>query len=311
MEVLEEAMTTKEQPTSANKPGSFRERMAEGRRVASAGAAVLSQDRELYVFPVAASLFGLLALYWIGFDMIAAQIKMVLSLFDLKWVIIAAILAFVYFIIQRFIITVCSMSLLVAVEMRLDGRDPRVIDGIRGMLKRFRSILGYSLVSGFLGLFLRGTVALILFKPVTDKLAGMSWGAANFLVVPVMLAENCGPVEAIKRATIYMRQTFGEHPEQNFQTRPLFLAFYLPILIAGLALAALFAWVRREFVSQLALFVSVFLLVCVWTAGSTISSLWSVAVYRYIRGAKTPESFQPELLAHAFKPGEKDEQETA
>jgi hypothetical protein len=297
-------MTTVQQPASVSKSASFRKRLAEGRRVAAAGAAVLSKDRELYVFPVAASVLGLLGLLWIGFDMIVAQIKMVLSLFELQWVITAAVLAFVYFIIQRFIITVCMMSLLVAVEIRLDGGDPRVIDGMRGMLKHFRSIVGYSLVSGFLGLFLRGTIALILFKPVTDKLAGMSWGAANFLVVPVMLAENCGPVDAIQRSITYLRETFGEHPEQNYQTRPLIWTFYVPILVAGLALATLFAWLRHDLVSQAALIISAFLLVCVWTAASTISALWSVAVYRHIRQAKTPESFDRDLLEHAFRPGE-------
>ena len=45
---------------------------------------------------------------------------------------------------------------------------------------------------------------------------GMAWGAATFFVVPVLVVEKVGPVDALKRSFAILKRTWGEMLTANF-----------------------------------------------------------------------------------------------
>ena len=119
-------------------------------------------------------------------------------------------LLFLFYLVQYTVIFFANSALVGAAMIRLRGGDPTLamVSGLR--FSRFGAIFGYALIAATVGIILqalskRGTLANIV-----RSLVGMAWNLATYLVVPVLVVENVGPIEAIKRSANLLRRTWGE-----------------------------------------------------------------------------------------------------
>ena len=76
---------------------------------------------------------------------------------------------------------------------------------------RVPQIAGWALLSATVGLVLR------IIESRSEKvgqlvsgLLGMAWSIVTYLVVPVLVVEKAGPIEAVKRSTALLKKTWGE-----------------------------------------------------------------------------------------------------
>ena len=67
-------------------------------------------------------------------------------------------------------------------------------------------------------------------------LVGAAWAYMTFFVIPVLIVEGVGPIEAIKRSAGYCRRTWGEQLVSNFGFALLQIGV---VLIAALPIVAL------------------------------------------------------------------------
>ncbi len=102
--------------------------------------------------------------------------------------------------------------------IRLRGGDPTVDDGFRIALKHVGPILGYAFVAATVGMILRwlsersGTLGRIVVS-----LVGIAWNVTTYLTVPVLVMEEVGPIEAIKRSASLLKKSWGEQIVDNKQ----------------------------------------------------------------------------------------------
>ena len=114
------------------------------------------------------------------------------------------------------IATFFNAALIGATLKRLRGGDPTFRDGLQIAFGRIGSILGYSAIAATVGVVLQ--VIRSKSNAVGDVAAGVlgvAWGVATFLVVPVLVAEDIGPADAVKRSGSLLKKTWGEQVVGN------------------------------------------------------------------------------------------------
>lgn len=275
--------------------------------------AVLRQDKELMLFPLLSAI-GLIAVT-ITFVVPMAALgifetvsttstqggEVVLS--DGQTVTLAVI-GFLYYFVSYLIIIFSNSALIGAAMMRLRGEDPTVQDGFRIASSRLGPIVGYALIAATVGMILQSlrNNRRNIISQIVGSLLGMAWSLLTFLVVPVLVMENAGPIEAIKRSSSLLKQTWGENIAANvgvglFQ----FLAMLAVGLVIGLPLYLLVTVVNTTIVTIFAIAVVVIAMAIVALFFSAIMGIFQAALYNYATGGEADTFFDPALVRGAFQ----------
>lgn len=266
--------------------------------------AVLRADKELVVFPIV-SMIGVI-IVTIAFLVPAAA----LGVFDYvssegaegSFPVMGIVLAFVFYVVMYFIIIFCNAALMGAAKIRLDGGDPTLGDGFRIAFQHAGAILGYAMIAATVGMILRwiseeaGTVGKIV-----AGILDFAWNVVTFLVVPVLVVEGVGPIEAIKRSGSLLKKTWGEQLIGNFSIGLVFgllslaviLVVGVPLILIGTALGTVG--------TVAAILVLVVLIAGLGMVGSALNGIYAVAVYRYAIEGEAGAFFDNEVVQGAFR----------
>jgi hypothetical protein len=135
---------------------------------------------------------------------------------------------------------------------------------------------------------------------IVSLIGNMAWGLITFLVVPILVVEGVGPIEAIKRSASLLRKTWGEQIVGNFSIGLVIgLAFLVVAVLGGLGVFALFNLAMALGVVSAVILVAGLILLAL--VGSTLSGIFNIALYRYAVGKDSGEFFPQETLAGAFR----------
>lgn len=275
------------------------EKLTNSWELVKASAHVLQKDKELIVFPLVS-----------GFALILVTISFFVPLAFFGDLSVpgngAGPLAygvyFVFYVVQSFVIFFCNSALVGAVMIRLDGGNPTLGDGFRIAFKRLGPIFGYAVIASTVGLILKAVSERSgLLGRIVIGLVGFAWNLATYLVVPVLVTHDIGPLEAIQESARTLRKTWGEQLIGNTGIGFVFglvslawAAINLPLLF--LAISAGQAVLIGVVVASLVLG---FLLIGLINA--TLSGIYSAALYRF---ASTGQGgpFATAKLESAFMP---------
>ena len=264
-----------------------------------ASAGVLAQDKELLVFPLLSAICTLLV--------VAAFVLPALGLRALDGVRSGGVsgamyvLGFLFYLVQYFVIFFFNSALVGAALIRLDGGDPTLRDGLRIASSKWVSILGYAAIAATVGLILRSLQerAGWLGRIVVGFL-GVAWTVASFLVVPVLVSRDVGPLDAIKESALLLKKTWGENLIGQGGVGLVFSLIFVAMTVLG-ALAIVGAAMSGSGVViglVVALVVIAFLLAALIHAA--LSGIYSAALYRYAVGQEASIGFDGQLLQRAF-----------
>ena len=206
-------------------------RMTRGFRLAKASWTVLRDDAQLIWLPVIATLamlvfaaIVLLPLHGMLTDQGAGGMR----------VVVLAAVAFVAVFISVF----ANASIVAAATDRMHGGRGSVSDGLRLAWSKVDKIIAWSALSATVGLVLRvfeerGGA----FGAIVGRLVGAAWSAITFFVVPVILFEPVGTIDAVKRSGSIFRQRWGEQFVGNASIGIVFLLGILPVAFITMILA--------------------------------------------------------------------------
>src|SRR5581483_11173043 len=83
--------------------------------------------------------------------------------------------------------------------------------GFRAAMARLPQIFAWALVSATVGVLLKVIEnAHERVGAIIADLLGLAWSIMTFFVVPVLVVERVGPVDAVKRSISLLRETWGE-----------------------------------------------------------------------------------------------------
>jgi len=262
--------------------------------------AVLRSDKELLVFPLVS--FLALVVVTISFFVPFALIGGIENVSAGAPSIAEYVLAFIYYGVAYTVIFFFNTALVGAAMIRLEGGDPTLRDGIRIAGSHLPAIIGYAVIAATVGMILRaiseraGIVGQIIIGII-----GFVWNVATFLVVPVLVSENVGPIEAIKRSASLLRKTWGE---QIVASVGIGLVFGL-LVMAVVAVGVLVIVAAAAISTVLALAGVVVLVLAVGgvaLVGSALSGIFTASLYRYATKGDGGPMFRSETLSAAFRP---------
>ena len=124
---------------------------------------------------------------------------------------LAYVLLFAYYFANYFVIIFFTSALVACAIMRFEGQEPTLADGIRAAGARLPQILAWSLVSASVGVLLKALESRLEYVgQLVTGLFGMAWSVTTYFVVPVLVVEKLGPIEATKRSLSILRKRWGE-----------------------------------------------------------------------------------------------------
>lgn len=212
--------------------------------------------------------------------------------------------ALLFYLVTYFITLFFNTALVGAAMIRMDGGNPRLADGLRIAWDRKGRIFGYACIAATVGLLLRAIEERVGWVgQLVVKLIGVGWAVATFLVVPVIVTRDVGPVEAVKESADLLRRTWGENLIGNAGFGLVFGIAYVALVVLGVFLAALAAQVGSAVLIGLVILIAVIALLALSALQATMQGVYAAALYRYATDHQTPlPGFGPQLLGHAFGP---------
>lgn len=265
-----------------------------------ASASVLKADRRLLVFPLISGCAMLMVLLCFALPMFG------LGAFDgLRGDGESAAtysLGFLFYVVQYVVIFYFNSALVACVLMRLDGGTPAVKDGLRVANSRFGTILGYAVISATVGVILRAIQERVGFlgRFITG-LFGIVWNMATFLVVPVLVARDVGPVRSVRESAALLKRTWGENVVGQVGLGIAFSIIQLGIIVGGIAVVGLAVYLNFALLAiPLAILIVAAVLATV-LMHAALSAIYSAALYRYATNGDTG-AFDERVLSTAFLP---------
>ncbi|MEL7210220.1 MAG: DUF6159 family protein, partial [Actinomycetota bacterium] len=99
---------------------------------------------------------------------------------------------------------------------RMTGGDPTLGSALRGAGRRFHRLLPWSIVTGTVGLVLSALEDRGIVGSIVANLIDLGWRIVTFLVVPILVIEDIGPIDAVKRSGSLLKKTWGENLAAQF-----------------------------------------------------------------------------------------------
>jgi len=262
---------------------------------------VLMLDKELLLFPllsliatalVTLTFVGPLAQdqSWLRSDGSAPEIDQILAYVQL----------FLFYVCTYFTVVFFNAALIVAVHQRLTGKNPTLMDGIHGAWARKSELFGWTLLAATVGLILhsmkeraKGLTSLLI------GVTGVAWSLLTYFVVPILVVEGKGPIEAITESATMIKRMWGEELVGGISYSGISFLFSLPaILVAVLGVGSIVNGALLNGVLMIGSAIAyVFMLSLTMT---TLSSIFHTAVYHYARTGSVPQGFDATLLQSAF-----------
>jgi hypothetical protein len=264
---------------------------------------VLLTDKQLIIFPILSGIGCLFVLAGFALPFIAQpQLQNFLNnngngINPPPWLYVAA---FAYYFCSYFVVIFFNAALISCALIRFNGGTPTVADGLGAAASRLPQILAWALVSATVGVILK------LIENVHEKagalvsaLLGTAWTVITYFVVPILVVEKVGPIEAVQRSMSILRRTWGEALIGHMG-----IGFFLFLLaLPGIILAVFGAFALQTSVALgVAVLVTAGLYFLLLSAvGPALNGIFLSALYQYAANGQVPEGFDAGEMKQAFR----------
>jgi hypothetical protein len=208
-----------------------------------------------------------------------------------------------FYVAAWFVALFFNAALVGAAMIRMDGGNPTLGDGLRIAWARKGRILGYALIAATVGLALRMIEERVgWLGALVVKLVGAAWAVATFLVVPVLVTRDVGPMAAVKESAALLSETWGENIIGNFGLGLVFAAVYIAWLLVCAVLLYLAAQSGEVVLMGAVVLVGIVALLALSALQATMQGIYAAALYRHATqpGTSVP-GFPQELMQNAFR----------
>ena len=260
---------------------------------------ILKDNRYLMAYPVVGIAMGI-----IPFAVMLAGVLFLAA--NQNWIGWGLIVVGVYLL--TLVGTWIQAGLTVSAAAELEGGHSSLGHGLSTAMGRIGRLARWAFVSTVVGLILgavrgndNGGIASVIFRNVLAATAGVMWQLITFFVMPAMMLDDLGMIDAIKKSASTFKQRWGTQLSGGVRIGGLLgLVVILPgmlVLVAGVLLTAFGSvalGIVLAVVGLLALLVGGLIL-------SAIRGVFSVVLYRYATQGVLEGGFTEQQLAGAVK----------
>jgi hypothetical protein len=219
------------------------------------------------------------------------------------------IVIFITYLGLAFIATFFNVCVVYTAKVRFEGGNATFSESIRFGFSKFGLIFQWSLLSASVGLLLRlldnlvsrlGKIGEIVGHIIVG-LIGMTWSIVTIFVVPVLVYENIGPIDAVKKSIDVLKKTWGESLIKSIGLG--LIQIFTLLLIAGFSIALVFVlnYIFNVTGLLIGIGVGILLLVITTLLFQIASTIYNAALYAYATEGKIVEGFNEEIVRGAFR----------
>jgi hypothetical protein len=288
----------------------FFERLSRSWEYAKTSYWILWQHKQLIVFPILSTVAALIVtasfvapLWMTGtIDTWTQQA----SAGDESTDVLAWVTLFLFYLSNYFVIIFFNAALVACTMRVIEGETPTVRYGLGMAGKRLGQIFAWAVVSAVVGVILRAIEsAHEKAGEIISAILGTAWTALTYFVVPTIVLEGAGPVQAFKRSLSVLKETWGEALVGNFSLGLLGFLIALPVLIVVLVLGYLAVQSGSAAMLIAVIVLGVALLALVAAASAAADVIFKGLLYAYATGQTLPTETMDVDLGGAFtqRPG--------
>jgi hypothetical protein len=247
---------------------------------------VLRRDKQLVLFPIMSAAAA-----------IAISVPFILALFATgephRWTVSTTALCLLWYFCANSAIVFFNCALAASAQTYFDGGTPSLGDGISKAASRAPAILAWAMVMSTVGVFLRWVDDRAgLVGKIAVSLLGIAWNIATYLIVPVLVLEDLGVMESIRRSGQLLRNTWGEQLRGAVAFFWFGLLFTVPGIVIGAVGVAGF-WPLIP--------VAVLYFIVMAASFSAAGQVFRVALYRYATTGQAPDGYTGDGLHGAVR----------
>jgi len=279
--------------------GTFRRSLA----LFSASWAVLRHDKELIVLPIVASIVSALAVspFLIGVFLTGSGSTTTdgsVSIGVLGWV-----LLFHAYVVGAYVTIFFQSALVLAANDRLTGGNPTLGSALTMAGQNAGRILPWAIISATVSVVLQAIQERAGFiGRIVVGLVGLAWTLVTMLVLPILVIEQVGVGDALKRSASAFKRTWGENVVGNGGVGLIgFLLFLIGMIVAG-PIIFIGASNSNVPITVIGVVLLVAWIVLVTAFTSALSAVFRTALYRYAVLGEEPGGFTHDMIAGAFRP---------
>jgi hypothetical protein len=182
------------------------------------------------------------------------------------------------------------------------GQEPSLRQGLAAATERWRQIFLWTLLACTVGLLLQALTEFLKDKlgflgGIAGFLGETAWSAATYFIVPIVIADGVGPVEAIKRSMAILREKWGTAVVGEGGLG----AFAFLATAPAIVLAIFFASLGPAGIPLIA--IAVLYVIAAALAFATLGTLFRTAVYIYATEGEAPAEIGSALIRDSFRNG--------
>jgi hypothetical protein len=254
---------------------------------------VFREDPGLVKFAIASGLLSLLV--------VAVVIGPGLYLIDQESQVAGGILVAVGFYLAAYVSIYFAIGLAHSADRRMAGEPVSFREGMAVAGSRASNAAGWAFVSVVVMTIIRAIQERFgIFGAIFGGLAAAAWGVLTFLAIPVIAIEGTGPIETIKRCAQLVKSRWGEQITGVVTIGAAVALFgFLPailLIFAGIAL-----WATSGAGGAALIGLGLVVLVVAGLIQQVLSTIFGVALYRYVAEEKAVGGFTTEDLDGAVR----------
>jgi hypothetical protein len=247
---------------------------------------VLRQDKQLVIFPILSAVAT-----------IAVSAPFALALFSSgeprEWTVNTIALSLLWYFCANAAIIFFNCALAASARTYFAGGTPTLGQGISDAASRAPAILAWAMVMSTVGVFLRWVDDRAgLLGRIVIGLIGIAWNMATYLIVPVIVFEDLGVMESVRRSSELLRKTWGQQLIGGIA----FFWFGLLFTIPGIVIGAIG---MSGFWPLIPVAVAYFIVMA--AAFSAASQIFRVALYQYATTGQAPNGYTNDGLHGAIR----------
>lgn len=210
-------------------------------------------------------------------------------------------LSFAFYFVSYFTIVFFNCGLTACALRALRGESPTVGDGFSAAAARLPQIAGWAALSAVVGVLLRAIEnAHERAGWLVSSIIGSTWSVLTFFVVPVLVVEGAGPVEAVKRSGSTLRKTWGEAAVGHVSLGLIATLIVLPILLLTVTGAVFAASTHNALLVGVVIGIGVLALATASAFSAAADVVFKALLYTYATGKELPATVDARVLQGAF-----------
>jgi len=254
---------------------------------------VLRKDKEIMIFPILSFIACVIILlsFFAGFWFIGIP-----SINTTPWLWVVAI--FLIYFVLFFIVIFFNTAIIACANIRLNGGDPTVSDGLRIASQNIGRIILWALISATIGMILQairekgGWIGRLV-----AGVFGIAWTYVTFFIIPVLIYEKKGMGSSIRRSASLFKQTWGETIIGTIGFGVVFFVLALlgiiPILLGGLI------------GTTISIVIGVILAFLYWAilgvVASATNGIYVAAMYHFATKKQLPPDYDASLIPQTIQ----------